>query len=238
LVIGDRHDETFVLSVLARFRVLVRLLEVMKPRSVRTQERMKQSWQVRLRQGLACPGSWVQTAGIVALAVVAGLAFNRSNPVGLDLSSSAPAAGPRPKVATGATPTSPSAPQAPLVAPKLGDLEEPAKKAVTTRITWAEVKPLLESHAVVLVDARPAAAFAAGHVPGAVSLPEKSAPAVLAAFAALHAKDQRIVTYCSDKSCSASMRLAQSLTDHHGFQAVQFMPGGYQEWQRDQSLAP
>lgn len=116
----------------------------------------------------------------------------------------------------------------------------PAKSEVrrATRVAWSQVKPWIESNEVLLVDARPASAYAAGHIPGAVSLPEKSLPAVVARFAAETPKDRRIVTYCTDLSCSASMRLAQALTEKHGFQTVHYFPGGYQEWQRSQGLTP
>ena len=105
-----------------------------------------------------------------------------------------------------------------------------------TGTTWEQVEPLTKSGQVVLVDARPKAAYEAGHIPGAISLPEAASTADdLAAFQKKYEPQRRIVVYCSDLKCSASMRLAIKLASWYNYQRVQYMPGGYQEWLRSQS---
>jgi rhodanese-related sulfurtransferase len=101
-----------------------------------------------------------------------------------------------------------------------------------TRTTWAETKPLIESGQAVLVDARPKATYDAAHIPGAISLPEANPEEAFREFQKQHPADKPVVVYCSDLKCSASMRVAIKLVTWYNFQKVQFMPGGFQEWQQ------
>jgi len=101
-----------------------------------------------------------------------------------------------------------------------------------TRITWAQAKPLLASGQIVLVDARPKAAYDAGHIPEAISLPEAAPPEQFAAFQKQYGPKTHIIVYCTDTKCAASMRQAIKLVTWYNYQKVQFMPGGYQEWQQ------
>jgi rhodanese-related sulfurtransferase len=103
-----------------------------------------------------------------------------------------------------------------------------------TRTTWAETKPLLATGEAVLLDARPKASFEAGHIPGAVSLPEASPEDEFKSIQKKYPPDQHIVVYCSDLKCSASMRVAIKLVTWYNFRKVQFMPGGFQEWQQSE----
>lgn len=103
-----------------------------------------------------------------------------------------------------------------------------------TRVTWGEVRPLVEQSKVLLVDARPRAAYDAGHIPGAVSLPESSPETEFQAFQKQYGAEMPMVVYCTDLKCSKSMRVAVKLATWYHFRKVQFMPGGYQEWQESQ----
>ncbi|WNW09768.1 rhodanese-like domain-containing protein [Pseudomonas sp. DTU_2021_1001937_2_SI_NGA_ILE_001] len=77
----------------------------------------------------------------------------------------------------------------------------------------------------VLVDVRGAAAFAAGHVPGALSLPTKTITAErLAAFPA----DTLFVVYCAGPHCNGVHRAAVRLA-RLGY-AVKEMIGGVTGW--------
>lgn len=62
------------------------------------------------------------------------------------------------------------------------------------RITLAEFKKLHDAHDVVVVDVRDAAAFKAGHIPGALSIPLDQ---VTARVEQLKAENKPIVTYCA-----------------------------------------
>ena len=107
-----------------------------------------------------------------------------------------------------------------------------------TRVAWAEVQPLIDQSKVILVDARSRASYDAGHIPGAISLPEASAEDAFREFQRQHPADAHVVVYCTDLRCSMSMRVAIKLATWYQFRKVQFMPGGYQEWQQAQPGSP
>jgi rhodanese-related sulfurtransferase len=79
--------------------------------------------------------------------------------------------------------------------------------------------------AFVVVDARSPEAFAAGHLPGAVSLPHGDIDArTTAAFA----PERLVVTYCWGPHCNAATQAAAKFAAL-GF-AVKEMLGGYDAW--------
>jgi len=80
----------------------------------------------------------------------------------------------------------------------------------------------------IVLDARSPEAYAAGHVPGAVSFPHRRMEA--STVAALP-KDKVIVTYCDGIGCNASTKAAFMLTAL-GFEAKE-MVGGLEWWKRD-----
>ena len=94
---------------------------------------------------------------------------------------------------------------------------------------WDLAQDLSHPHPhLVVVDARSAAAFALGHIPGAVSLPHRTLTADVAATldrAAVY------VTYCDGVGCNASTKGALKLAAM-GFQVKEFM-GGLDWWKRD-----
>ena len=104
--------------------------------------------------------------------------------------------------------------------------------------TWGQVKPLLQAGKLVLVDARAKGMFDAGHIPGAVSLPESSTPEALSEFKNKYSQDSHIVVYCSSTSCSLSFKLAYKLSKDYGFTRTEYMTGGYMEYQREVGLLP
>jgi rhodanese-related sulfurtransferase len=98
--------------------------------------------------------------------------------------------------------------------------------------SWTKVKPRLENGEIVLIDARPRTTFDAGHIPGAVSLPSTAPAAAFEEFKNRYPSETTLVIYCGSQSCSLSKRLADRLIREFGFTAVEYMTGGYQEWQR------
>jgi rhodanese-related sulfurtransferase len=104
-----------------------------------------------------------------------------------------------------------------------------------TGTTWEQVEPLAKAGKVLLVDARPKALYDAGHITGAISLPESSTPEEVAVFQKQYDPKTPIVVYCSDLKCSLSMKLAVKLATWYHYQKIQYMPGGYQEWLRTQA---
>jgi rhodanese-related sulfurtransferase len=79
----------------------------------------------------------------------------------------------------------------------------------------------------VLVDARSPRAFAAGHVPGAISLPH----AEIDAAAALALPDGLVVVYCWGPGCNAAHHAALRLARHG--RAVKEMLGGWEYYVRE-----
>jgi rhodanese-related sulfurtransferase len=88
---------------------------------------------------------------------------------------------------------------------------------------------------VLWIDARSVAAYGAGHIPGAISIPGSSEPAVFERLRAEHPADRPIVVYCGGAGCSTSRRVAERLVRDFGFTQVHHMPGGYAEWQQTQA---
>ncbi len=87
-----------------------------------------------------------------------------------------------------------------------------------------ELLERLESGDVVVIDVRPPAEFAAGHLPGAVSIPPAELDQRLAALPA----DRQIVAYCRGTFCVYADDAVRALTTA-GRDAVR-MQGGYPEW--------
>jgi rhodanese-related sulfurtransferase len=92
-----------------------------------------------------------------------------------------------------------------------------------------EAKRLFDQGAAVFVDARPAREFDAGHIRGAVSLPEGEIDARLPEFEKKVPLDRPVVTYCSGTECNASAVLGDRLADA-GYLTVYVFFGGWPEW--------
>lgn len=210
----------------------------------------------------------LRVGGLTLLSLVLGLAFNASNPVGIRLAEQPPKPAaktplttpttppPAPVVATvqkpSATPPKAPAPASvpasnPLSVPIISSAAAPAKPAepavapsftAPSPTTWAQVKPLITVNKLVLIDARAKGAYEAGHIPGAISLPESSSPEELNQFRTATGTNTHVVVYCSSTSCSLSFKLAYKLAKDYGFTHVQYMTGGYLEYQRENGLSP
>lgn len=102
--------------------------------------------------------------------------------------------------------------------------------AASEVVAWPEVKPLLSSGSVLLVDARTADAYNAGHIPGAVSLPFVDLSARISQFTSAYPKTAAIVVYCADTECPLSTAEASALRRQFGYLNVREMPGGYGAW--------
>lgn len=106
---------------------------------------------------------------------------------------------------------------------------QPAR-AASEVVAWPEVKPLLSAGSLLLVDARSAEAYSAGHIPGAVSLPFVELDARIAQFTSAHPRTAAIVVYCADTECPVSAAEASVLRRQYGYLNVREMPGGYVAW--------
>jgi rhodanese-related sulfurtransferase len=108
-------------------------------------------------------------------------------------------------------------------------------------ITLAEAEDLFAQkmqtgEGAVFIDSRSRQEFAAGHIPGALSLPvaelkgrgktatEKVLPQALAFLSG-----QVLVVYCEGGDCQTSVSLAK-LIHERGFTDIRILSGGWEEW--------
>jgi len=97
-----------------------------------------------------------------------------------------------------------------------------------------EAKALLGE--ATLVDARTPAAYRAGHIPGAVSLPYATLKQEIAGFMQQHDPETAIlIVYCDNKGCVSSRKVARILMTQYDYRNVLHMPGGYAEWRRKEA---
>lgn len=85
---------------------------------------------------------------------------------------------------------------------------------------------------VLWVDAREPAAFAAGHVPGAVALGETAWEEGLADFVERWQPGVLVVVYCDGAECEASRRVARRLQTELGIAEVAVLREGWPAWQK------
>lgn len=108
-----------------------------------------------------------------------------------------------------------------------------AKAAVEFPVMqWEQVAEAMKSGAV-LVDARGAEGFEAGHIEGAINIPCSDATA----FSNLpENKDTQLVFYCGGPKCSASTKGATAAAAA-GYTKIAEYKGGYPEWMKAQAPA-
>ena len=96
-------------------------------------------------------------------------------------------------------------------------------------VTRAELHRRMREGGVLVLDVRPAAEYAAGHIVGAVSIPVGELPARLAGLP----RDKEIVAYCRGRFCVMSLDAVRLLRGR-GYHARP-MDGGLPEW-RDEGM--
>lgn len=94
--------------------------------------------------------------------------------------------------------------------------------------SWDLKEAVWEGQNIIVIDTRSPQAFAAEHIPGAVSLPHR---AMNDASAAAFDRNALIVTYCDGIGCNASTKGALNMT-RLGFRVKELM-GGLDWWKRD-----
>ena len=118
-----------------------------------------------------------------------------------------------------------------LAAP--GPVATTANAALPQPVLLAEVRELVAAGALP-VDARDAALYADGHLPGAISLPLGEAGAKLPEFQQEVDPGTSLILYCNGYGCPDSFDLGVHLLKS-GYRDVRVYEGGFPEW-RDAGL--
>jgi rhodanese-related sulfurtransferase len=96
-------------------------------------------------------------------------------------------------------------------------------------VTVTKVRELVDKKGAVIIDARDAPEYAAGHIPGAINMPFDE---VITDTARLEAFDQQgkpILVYCGGATCELSMKLGYALVAA-GKTKILVYTGGMPEW--------
>ena len=102
--------------------------------------------------------------------------------------------------------------------------EDPYVLGVTEVLRRAVDQPVL------WVDARPAEAFAAGTIPGAVNVPPGRFETGITALLERWTPSTTIVVFCDGSTCDASRELARKLRAEFELPEVYAMKGGWEAW--------
>lgn len=98
------------------------------------------------------------------------------------------------------------------------------------RIAVDELRARLGKGDVVLVDARPVEDYAAGHIPGAISLPADEIDALLATQSLPIRNDLDVVTYCARDDAGDAEHVGRLLDGAIGCPRIHVLAGGWAAW--------
>ncbi|MEW6238132.1 MAG: rhodanese-like domain-containing protein [Candidatus Omnitrophota bacterium] len=90
----------------------------------------------------------------------------------------------------------------------------------------------IQDGSAILIDARDANEFEAGHLPGAVNIPASEFRKSFQEFADNLPRDIPLIVYCQGGECDQSHEVIQQLADL-GFEKLLLFPGGWQEWEKE-----
>jgi rhodanese-related sulfurtransferase len=124
--------------------------------------------------------------------------------------------------AEGAAATGPDA-RTPPPLPFIPALDHPVE------VRLATVKLFFDAGAALFLDARDAAEYEAGHIPGALRLTSADLAAAPERLKTLPVAGKPIIAYCEGGECEASRELAAALVDG-GYRKVLVFTGGFPEW--------
>lgn len=109
---------------------------------------------------------------------------------------------------------------------ELGALSRDLETVTGQRMEPGELRERLQRGEVVVLDVRPAEEYRAGHIPGAISAPDRELDGHLAGLPA----DREVVVYCRGRYCVLAARAAQYLRGQ-GVR-VWCLAGGLQGWRQ------
>lgn len=95
-------------------------------------------------------------------------------------------------------------------------------------VTLRQAKHAFDDEDVVFIDARSSTEYAAGHIPGALSVPTSSFTSSIALKQLK--RDQPVITYCSGEACLSSIVLAEMLIGVLGHMETRVFFAGWDAW--------
>ena len=104
----------------------------------------------------------------------------------------------------------------------------PPRSGTAMVVDFPAVHEIWKRGEAVFVDARAAASFRRGHIPGAINVPINRVKQTLAALPA--DKETLLITYCGSIECPNAYQLLNLLLGH-GYRNVRFLPRGLKGWQ-------
>ena len=107
--------------------------------------------------------------------------------------------------------------------------EQTNKAYFLPRVSLADAATILAERKAVFVDARYAADYGAGHIPGAINIPVTASAETVRLYLANVPHDFPIIVYCQSRSCPFSKTVAVALGTQ-GFSAIKLLEGGWREW--------
>jgi rhodanese-related sulfurtransferase len=110
--------------------------------------------------------------------------------------------------------------------PRAPELTEPALRPDEIHVTDARV----QQPSPLWIDAREAAIYAQGHVPGALPLNESSWDDGIAAVVAAWDPARLTIVYCDQRACQESRQVAERLRTDYQMEPVRVLHGGWAAW--------
>ena len=96
-------------------------------------------------------------------------------------------------------------------------------------VTVSKVRELVDAKGALIIDAREAPEYAAGHIPGAINMPFDEFITDTARLEAFDQQGKPILVYCGGVTCELSMKLGYALVAA-GKTKVLVYTGGWPEW--------
>ncbi len=96
-------------------------------------------------------------------------------------------------------------------------------------ISLAEMKRAFDEGSAIILDARDAAEYEQGHIPGAINIPYDRIPEYFDVLNTQVPMDAHVVVYCRSLTCDFSDQLATELKII-GYRNVSVFSGGWDQW--------
>jgi len=91
----------------------------------------------------------------------------------------------------------------------------------------------IQDGSAILIDARDANEFEAGHLPGAINIPASEFHASFQEYTNTLPRDIPLIVYCQGGECDQSHEVIQQLKAL-GFSELNLFQGGWREWEKEQ----